>query len=424
MNAMSSRNPPPTLLPELWLGIFELATNFQDEFDPDVPDAFIHPTMELPHVDNMAEIAALRATLTTRHALAFVCRAWHTLATPTLYRSLWLGSPRAFTVLAYTLKRKPELGAYTRRLDTAPYRTNKGSWRGRKAGWLAGWLAGMLVQILAYIPRLEVFVVSACTQISSKSPGFRSPRVLAALREACGPSLRRLSWVGVTVYGMGYTHRENFRGEVLALLNHAPNLHTLIGLLIPNDPSVTLPNLSFSHFLLPSLSATDHRHPLTRFPNLLHAHLVPERDDWELQPGAMGDMLLPPSLTATYISDPYAFRGVTGSTRITRLFLSAWDWSDYAIDYLPHCLPSVLTHLGIGTEASPPDEAHYTEFVEWLHACKKAAPELYVIRLSNDEGSQCLARHPEWIWDGFVQLAEQGVRLENAEGASLQPPTL
>ncbi|KAI0267858.1 hypothetical protein BC834DRAFT_870255 [Gloeopeniophorella convolvens] len=436
----------PTLPPELWLHIFESATDTPGAYDPDVSDAFTHPSTELPHLDNSHERAVLHASLSTRRVLVRVCRQWRALATPLLYHALWLGHPRALRALVYTLRHKPELGAHVRRLDVA-LRTTEDE-RGKDHRLRE--MRDHLIRILTHTPCLEIFVVNFCQPGSWHIPCWMSAKILTALRDTCGPSLRRLCWVGDHMNSTDYKyHRHPGRKEVISLLRRTPNLRTLIGLPIPMDANlfVVLPHLTFAHFSMYSFSVVPVPSVLARFPTLQYTRLVhDEPSNWALRlaeddyledppdpDNAVGNVtsaeMDPAFIKTAYVTSPAAFRGISG-IQVAKVFLSALEWPDYAGDCPPHHFPSMLTHLGIATkgvggqmwEESAFRVSDMARFIEWALACKDVAQGLCVIRLSNDPGSAYLANNPEYFGDGLVRLAERGIRVENAEGLVLEPP--
>ncbi|KAI0267885.1 hypothetical protein BC834DRAFT_1040597 [Gloeopeniophorella convolvens] len=406
-----------TLPPEIWLHILQIATDTPGAFDADVPEFFSHPAAELAHVDNTSELTMLRASLAIRRVLVRVCHMWNALATPLLYRDLWIGCQHALLLLGDTLEQRPELGVHARRLDVAIH--GKAHVRYPPSAQ-----ERMLGRILTHTPRLEVFVASISAQprwldLSS----WKSTEIFEALGDVCGASLRRLCWIGAPINADAYRYDKVLRAEVVSLLQHTPNLRTLIGLVVPIDPdsSLALPELTFGHFEVHPLVATRPMRSLACFPSLRHAHF-PCFDHLDLEQKPVKSAIISsPLFTTAYLADPMILFALTG-TPIIKLHLSSLEWGDYEDAYPPHLLPATIVYLGINTRAPRTDRGfHLAAFVKWLHACKDAAPSLSVVRLSNDMGSASLAKHPEWIGDGIVRLAERGVRIENAEGSVLQP---
>ncbi|KAI0267877.1 hypothetical protein BC834DRAFT_63111 [Gloeopeniophorella convolvens] len=291
------------------------------------------------------------ARLATRRALVRVCRVWYALATPLLYRALWIGSPTTLDVLAETLERRPELGAHALRLDVAMGAAHEHG---------AQHAMALLASIISHTPCLEAFVVKILEtpELSEELPHWRSRGILTALRDACGPSLRRLCWVGADVRGVeeDFQNGPRYRDRVFSLLRSAPNLRTLIGLPIWDE--LELPNLTFGHLSLP-LPATlgdpsmdqilVQLQLIARFPSLRYAHLIYKPDLFPETTSSPTAALEPRSpLTTAYIDSHLSFRAVA-TTRVTKLFISLHDWTFDWVLCPPHRLPPTLTHLGINT---------------------------------------------------------------------------
>ncbi|KAI0260408.1 hypothetical protein BC834DRAFT_543595 [Gloeopeniophorella convolvens] len=406
-----------TLPPEIWLHILQIATDAPGAFDADVPEFFSHPAAELAHVDNTSELTMLRASLAVRRMLVRVCHMWNALATPLLYRALWIGCQHALLLLGDTLEQRPELGMHARRLDVAIH----GKARVR---YPPSAQERMLGRILTHTPRLEVFIASISAQPRwLRLSTWKSTEIFEALGDVCGASLRRLCWVGAPIHADVYRYNKALRAEVASLLRRTPNLCTLIGLVVPMDldSSLALPKLTFGHFEVHPHLQTEPVRSLTCFPSLQHAHF-PYYDYLHFDRQPMRSAITPsPLFTTAYLADLMILFVLTG-TPITKLHLSSSEWWLYKTAYPPHLLPATIVYLGISTKAPRTDDGlMFVTFVEWLHACKDAAPGLSVVRLSNDMGSASLARHPEWLGDGIALLAERGVRIENAAGDALQP---
>ncbi|KAI0267874.1 hypothetical protein BC834DRAFT_63032 [Gloeopeniophorella convolvens] len=406
------------LAPDLLLHIFRFATDAPGAFDADITDAFDHPTTEIAYMDGATELAALRETLATRRALVRVCRVWYALATPLLYRALWIGSSTALDVLTETLERRPELGAHALRLDVAMGVAHEHG---------AQHAMALLASIISHTPCLEVFVVTflKTALLLKEFPHWRSEEILTALRDACGPSLRRLCWVGVDVLDdvkKDCQNRAKYRESVLSLFRSTSNLRTLIG--FPIWGELELPNLTFGHLSLPlpveGDPPIDHIQfqQIARFPSLRYAHLTygPVLFQTTSSPTAAPEPRSP--LTTAYIDSPKLFREAA-STRVTKLlvFLHDWKWNHWNLCH-PRHLPPTLTHLGINILWY--DAARgYAEVIEWLHGCKDAAPELRVVRLATAPRSAILV---ERFRVGLVEFIDRGVRVEDARGEVLQPP--
>ncbi|KAI0267876.1 hypothetical protein BC834DRAFT_63090 [Gloeopeniophorella convolvens] len=413
---------PPHIPSELWCLIFEFATDVPGAFDPDVLDPFDHPTTELAYLDRPTELlAALHATIPTRSAIVCVCRSWHALATPLLYRAALISKPCTLHLLAGILEDKPELGAHIRRLDIALSEVPLAhEYEEQDANKL-------VVHIIEHAPHLRIFVANNAVR-HSEGPYYNwmSSEIFTALGNTCGPSLRRLCWVGARYNPLVYkTHSDWRNKEVLALLRSTPNLHTLIGLLIPvgADASFAHPCLTFGHFLLPPHGSEGSIRPFALYPNLRHADLVcTPALRRGTPPGA--NFASTSSLTTAYIKNPRAFSTLT-ETHITRLFLSVGEWAHCEEIYSPQRLPRLLTHLGIRTTGRQTFVPFAVGLTGWLHACKDAVPGLCVIRLSNSPGSEFQFVDLPLLRHRLAALVERGVRVESStHGDFLELPLL
>ncbi|KAF9460324.1 hypothetical protein BDZ94DRAFT_1299972 [Collybia nuda] len=110
----------PELPPELWLRIHELATHVPSLLDPDL-------ALDFSSSSRRARWKLLRESLITKRYLVRVCKQWRSLATPFLYKSLYIGRGRALPSLSSTLNLSKEnprrhgtnyaLGFWTQRID-------------------------------------------------------------------------------------------------------------------------------------------------------------------------------------------------------------------------------------------------------------------------------------------------------------------
>ncbi|TFY65337.1 hypothetical protein EVG20_g5634 [Dentipellis fragilis] len=112
---------------ETWSEIFEYAIyvpNLVDTDDTDVRGAFVYPNSATPVVPSslVGLCDPLQPTLNTRSSLALVCKAWHAITTPLLYRLLRIRSYQEMHALAKTFQssrkqsRSLHLGTFVRHL--------------------------------------------------------------------------------------------------------------------------------------------------------------------------------------------------------------------------------------------------------------------------------------------------------------------
>ncbi|KAG1778375.1 hypothetical protein EV702DRAFT_1096125 [Suillus placidus] len=115
----------PELPPELWEIIFDHATYVPDIF---IPEIYEH-SGTLGFLFNRDHHPLIRRSLVTRRYLVRVCKKWWHLATPFLYRSIFIGRGRCLSslvsALAFSARGKGvvlgerPLGSFTERLDIA-----------------------------------------------------------------------------------------------------------------------------------------------------------------------------------------------------------------------------------------------------------------------------------------------------------------
>ncbi|KAF6748360.1 hypothetical protein DFP72DRAFT_574837 [Ephemerocybe angulata] len=120
MEPESTPHPIPT---ELWLRIFQFATNI------------IEPGSECPRIDYTSPLCCVlpslplgtvQKTLKTKRALVLVCKQWNFMATPFLYHHLTISTQSALEKLISTLSddTDPNKGSFyghlVKRLDVTP----------------------------------------------------------------------------------------------------------------------------------------------------------------------------------------------------------------------------------------------------------------------------------------------------------------
>ena len=113
----------PSLPPELWECIFDLATSVPGTL---IPDIYQHSSLIGPPYNRIYH-PALRAALITKRYLVRVCKQWWHLARRYLYQAIYIGRVRCLPSLCKTLKKYAagdgtvpgvhSLGSWTQRLD-------------------------------------------------------------------------------------------------------------------------------------------------------------------------------------------------------------------------------------------------------------------------------------------------------------------
>ncbi|KAG9310905.1 hypothetical protein JVU11DRAFT_8764 [Chiua virens] len=118
--SLTPTQSPPRVPPEVWLRIFDQATNLDaplecsDPISSDLPRALV----------KQHELRGFKESLRTKRRLAIVCRTWNELALEFLYQSILITEVHALVSLhgslqrhALTARRKNRLGWWTKRLD-------------------------------------------------------------------------------------------------------------------------------------------------------------------------------------------------------------------------------------------------------------------------------------------------------------------
>lgn len=179
---------PHRLPPELWLCVFDFAT--------DVPGTLIPEVFEQSHLIgqlyNRKYHPALRVALVTKRNLVLVCKQWWHLATPYLYRAIYIGKVRCLLSLRNTLKEYAagegtiagghRLGSWTQRLDVV-IRDHPIGGPDADAEYLA--------DIVRHLPSLAIASFAVVPAAYAKH--FMPLSVLHALRGNAS-SLRVLDW--------------------------------------------------------------------------------------------------------------------------------------------------------------------------------------------------------------------------------------
>ncbi|KAI6012025.1 hypothetical protein EDC04DRAFT_2905066 [Pisolithus marmoratus] len=187
---------PPRFPPEVWDRIFDLATYVPYTLTPEIFEkaSFVGK----PYNDEYHP--ALRATRATKYNLVCVSKEWWYLATPYLYRTIYIGSPHSLLSLGNTLRSYAEregimahashLGWWAQRLDIAM--SEVGDTHQDNPDCCPEDSADHLAEVIKYLPNLTI--VSFALR-SSITYGPMPPTVVHALR-GCASSLRVLDCEG------------------------------------------------------------------------------------------------------------------------------------------------------------------------------------------------------------------------------------
>ncbi|KAH7911909.1 hypothetical protein BJ138DRAFT_859315 [Hygrophoropsis aurantiaca] len=115
----------PNFPPEIWQQIFHFATHVPDILTPEI----YHHSAFIGYIFNRRHHPAIRNSLVTKRHLVRVCKTWYILASPYLYKSVYLGRGRCLSSICSTVMTSAQgkaiisgsnpLGWYTERLDVA-----------------------------------------------------------------------------------------------------------------------------------------------------------------------------------------------------------------------------------------------------------------------------------------------------------------
>ncbi|KAG0699034.1 hypothetical protein DFH29DRAFT_938715 [Suillus ampliporus] len=173
----------PKLPPELWEIIFDHATYVPSILIPEIYEY----SGTLGSLFNHDHHPLIRQALVTKHRLIRVCKQWWHLATPFLYRSIFIGRGRCLSSLANALARgkgvllgKWPLGFYTQRLDIAM----------RDTGQTLADL-GLLAEVIRCLPNLAIVSVDATP---SPHDSLAMPGIVMDALIYIAPSLKIIDW--------------------------------------------------------------------------------------------------------------------------------------------------------------------------------------------------------------------------------------
>lgn len=178
----------PELPPELWEIIFYHATYVPDIF---IPEIYKH-SGGLGYLFNRDHYPLIRRSLLTRRYLVRVCKTWWHLATPFLYRSIFIGRGRCLSSLASALAfsargkgvvlgERP-LGSFTERLDIAM--RDKSQAHGNTD-------LELLAEVIRCLPNLAIVSVNVRT---NQYGSLAMPDIVMDALAYVAPSLKIIDW--------------------------------------------------------------------------------------------------------------------------------------------------------------------------------------------------------------------------------------
>ncbi|KAI0273531.1 hypothetical protein BC834DRAFT_840437 [Gloeopeniophorella convolvens] len=260
---------------EIWSDILEWVTYVPGLMSVDVPDPFDSPTTLTP--DHPWCLQKLRRSLWQRRMLVLVCRDWHTMAVPILYRCVLVRDPDSAEKLHRTLAASQERG------DRPT--------RGSHARHLILALSERYVfsRTIRYLPKLEILTAPSleivspdtCRTVTAPAPPpARAAQLppedsfVRALSDTCGASLRRIQ--------IGQFPSTD---DAHAFLRATPHLRTIISRdasLCLNNTLAVLPPVTFMtvHGSLAGGAAAHAPVPSARSVFLRDPGLYRSRDAW------------------------------------------------------------------------------------------------------------------------------------------------
>lgn len=219
-NPLTKEPTPSKLPPELWYECFEWATFIPGVFDVTVPDPFdtsLLPDGDAHHFPSIIyahQQIELQRSLQVKRTLVLVCKDWHTIAVPLLYRTLFIRQTDDLPTIRDTLldsRRRlasagfgieHSLGACTRRVDIwlPSLCDNDGAMK---------ILLEPLTSIFSCLPSLRSLFVLAC---AGRAIRVMPDSVINAIADTCAGTLERICWDSEsTVLPMRETYRNLLR---------------------------------------------------------------------------------------------------------------------------------------------------------------------------------------------------------------------
>ncbi|KIJ12546.1 hypothetical protein PAXINDRAFT_171091 [Paxillus involutus ATCC 200175] len=191
MDAQSKRSAigTPALPPEIWDCVFDHATHVPGTLVPEIygQSSLIGPLYTQKYQP------ALREALVTKRCLVRVCKQWWYLATPHLYRSIYIGRARCLLSLCSTLMQSAAgkgtlvgtrpLGDCTERLDVAI--RDHAVDRSAEFDSLAG--------VITCLPNLAIISFA----IASSYAGYEMPDSILDALQCSASSLRVVDWSNI-----------------------------------------------------------------------------------------------------------------------------------------------------------------------------------------------------------------------------------
>ena len=327
----------PHLPSELWLLIFQLATEVPFAFLPRTESPFDLP----PRPTHKEMTAAFSHSLVTKRYLVLVCKAWNEIATPLLYSAVLLRTTRGATAAWETFRRSAQinegggLGRYVKRIDLSM----RDSLISHKHEHEQDAERKKIAEILQLLPNLSIFTMH---------PRFRgrdATDIAGALANTSAGTLQTIEW------GKGYTFRHICLSEAswTGLVSSCPNLKSLEGPACRIFSTVLHPAAQLSHLsvVYEEREVEDvPPHP----PTPLHIR-YDSIENWDVtHPNTRAYCSRVTSLDACFWDQHTLNRLLAQCPKLCQLVLRIPYWSP-----MPNLtLDSSITHLGIFVEDKQP----------------------------------------------------------------------
>ena len=388
----------PPLPMEVWLLIFQLATEVPFAFLPKVESPFDLP----PRPTHKQMTAELSRSLLTKRYVALVCKAWNEVATPLLYNAVLLRSVRGVRAAWDTFCDSEEttrFGHYVKRIDLSMRDS-------RTHHTLTPQLIerDQIAGILRQLPNLSIFTMH------TRVRGGDSNCIADALADTSTSTLQTIEWAGRHTFD----HMCLSGASWTRLVSSCPNLKSLDGpgcriFSTELHPAARLSHLSVTHYDRGAETISpDPPSPL---------HICYNSPDWDvIHPITRAHCLQAISLDVYFRGQDTLQPLLAQCPRLSQLILRCSAWYD-----LPSglTLDSSITHLGLFIEQKQPK---LPSLVEGLGAFLSGwnIPGVKVLRLMSRhsllEGENLEKKK---IRGALQKIRKVGLVLKNWEGKPL-----
>ncbi|KAF9786171.1 hypothetical protein BJ322DRAFT_1058314 [Thelephora terrestris] len=390
----------PDLPVEVWLLIFQLATEVPFAFLPRTESPFDLP----PRPTHKEMTAELSRSLITKRYIALVCRSWNEIATPFLYGAVLLRSTRGVTAAWNTFCGSAEsnagvrLGHHVKRIDVSTRDSqvnhdNTGSDQDEERRRIA--------EILQRLPNLSIFTMH--THLRSGN----ATAIAEALINTSANTLQTIEWGGLT---FGHVC---LSGTTWAkLVSSCPNLKSLDGPACQIFSTVLHQDARLGHLSI--------RHDGREEGNVLPNPPTPSHlrygsnGGWNLaHPNTRAYCSRAISLEVRFLSLEELHRLLAQCPKLSQLVLRIPSWNSMRMPCL--ALDPSITHLGLFVEQRQPKLSSLVEGLGCITYWK--IPGVKTLRLMSRhlllEGDNLKKKRTQ---KALQEIRAAGLVLENWEG--------